>query len=295
MKTEKNIYKDLGRRIRDRRKKLGLTQAQLAGEYMTRNMLSRIETGDAHPSLDTLLYIAQRLKMPPAFFLCRDELEESEYTKAVKVKEARRALGTGQYKKCVDTCSELPSEDDEISAMKAASEIMLGISLFDKGELREAEIHLDRAAVAIHSTVYLYSEMLSQIKLIKTLAAALIKGVFPSPEELPDSTPVFFSKDRFIYVLALSLREGGNALHAAISDGSPYKEHLTARSLMENGEYIEASKILNRVYADAPECFCAYFSLLDLEKCCSKAEDYKTAYKLAEIRTALHDKYNSDK
>ncbi|MBQ3527168.1 MAG: helix-turn-helix transcriptional regulator [Clostridia bacterium] len=293
MKTEKNIYTDIGRRIRERRKKLGLTQTQLSGEYMTRNMLSRIETGDAHPSLDTLLYIAQKLKMPPSFFLCRDALEEAEYTKAVKVKEARRSLGMGQYKKCIDTCSELPAEDDEIAALKAASEVMLALSFFDKGELKEAHVHLERASGAMHSTVYLYSEMLSQIKLISTLAQSLAKGAPPSPKDIPPSVPIFFTKDRYLYILALSLREGGNALCEAISDDSPYKAHLLARALMEKGEYIEASQILDGVFNSAPECFSAYFSLLDLEKCCSEAEDYKTAYRLAEIRAELHDRYNA--
>ena len=259
---------------------------------MTRNMLSRIETGDAHPSLDTLLYIAQKLKTPPSFFLCRDSLEEAEYTKAVKIKDARRFIGTGQHKKCIDACAELSCEDDEISALKAASEVMLGLSFFDKGDLREAALHLDRASSAVHSTVYLYTEILSQIRLINTLAKSLAKGEPILPGELPASTPVFFSKDRYLYVLALSLRTEGNALAAAISADSPYKKHLIARSLMEKGEYAEAAQMLNEVYANAPECYCAYFSLLDLEKCCRESEDYKTAYRLAEIRAELHDKYN---
>ena len=76
MKTETDIKSQLGQRIKERRKKLGMTQAQLCGDYMTRNMLSRIETGDANPSLDTLMFISRKLKMPPSYFLCRDGKEQ---------------------------------------------------------------------------------------------------------------------------------------------------------------------------------------------------------------------------
>ena len=292
MKTDKNVYPDIGRRIRERRKKLGLTQAQLCGDYMTRNMLSRIETGDAHPSLDTLLYISQKLKMPPSFFLCRDNMEEAEYTKAVRVKDARRFFGTGQLKKCLDVCEELPSDDDEVSAIKAGARILNAIALFDRGELREARANLEKAEDAIHSTVYLYDESISQIKLIRSLFNSLSKGEPLEPADLPSAPPIYFSKDRYLYILALSLGENGTHIKHALSEGSVYKKHLEARELMAGGSFAEAALILDVIFNDAPDCYLEYFTLLDLEICCRESEDYKTAYRLAEIRADLHDKYS---
>ena len=60
---------ELGERLRQERIAQGLSQRQLAGEKITRNMLSQIENGSATPSVDTLRYLAQQLHKPVSFFL----------------------------------------------------------------------------------------------------------------------------------------------------------------------------------------------------------------------------------
>lgn len=60
---------DLGRRIKQARLEAGLSQRQLCGEVVTRNMLSQIENGSARPSMDTLRYFASQLGKPVSFFL----------------------------------------------------------------------------------------------------------------------------------------------------------------------------------------------------------------------------------
>ncbi|MGH2372064.1 MAG: helix-turn-helix domain-containing protein [bacterium] len=52
----------IGRRIRERRRDLGLTQAGLAGADYTKSFISQLESGDADPSLDTLRFLSRRLK-----------------------------------------------------------------------------------------------------------------------------------------------------------------------------------------------------------------------------------------
>ena len=51
----------LGEKIRQLRKKRGLTQSELAGDRLTKGMLSQIENGKAAPSMATLEYLAERL------------------------------------------------------------------------------------------------------------------------------------------------------------------------------------------------------------------------------------------
>ena len=60
---------ELGQRIRAARLEAGLSQRQLCGEVITRNMLSQIENGSARPSMDTLQYLAAQLGKPVSFFL----------------------------------------------------------------------------------------------------------------------------------------------------------------------------------------------------------------------------------
>ena len=59
---------DMGRRLRRARLEAGLSQRELCGETITRNMLSQIENGSAIPSLSTLQILAGRLKKPIGYF-----------------------------------------------------------------------------------------------------------------------------------------------------------------------------------------------------------------------------------
>ena len=60
---------NIGEKIRDLRVSKLMTQAELAGSQITRNMLSCIENGNASPSLSTIIYIAGRLNVPVGFLL----------------------------------------------------------------------------------------------------------------------------------------------------------------------------------------------------------------------------------
>ena len=63
---------DLGEKLLRMRQEAGLSQRQLCGEVITRNMLSQIEHGTAKPSMETLRYLAGRLGKPVSYFLEED-------------------------------------------------------------------------------------------------------------------------------------------------------------------------------------------------------------------------------
>ena len=54
----------LGEKIRQARLEAGLSQRQLCGETITRNMLSQIENGSANPSMATLRFLAESAHHP---------------------------------------------------------------------------------------------------------------------------------------------------------------------------------------------------------------------------------------
>lgn len=60
---------ELGEKLRTARQEKGLSQRQLCGDTITRNMLSQIENGSAKPSMSTLQILAARLEKPVAYFL----------------------------------------------------------------------------------------------------------------------------------------------------------------------------------------------------------------------------------
>lgn len=59
----------MGEKIRSARLAKNLSQRQLAGNVITRNMLSQIENGSAVPSMRTLEYLASVLELPAGYFL----------------------------------------------------------------------------------------------------------------------------------------------------------------------------------------------------------------------------------
>lgn len=63
------LAQQIGARIRDARKRSGLTQQQLAGDRYTKAYVSALETGIARPSMVALSYLAERLSLPPSHFL----------------------------------------------------------------------------------------------------------------------------------------------------------------------------------------------------------------------------------
>ena len=63
---------ELGEKLKTARLEAGLSQRQLCGDVITRNMLSQIEHGVARPSMETLRYLTSRLGKPLSWFLEED-------------------------------------------------------------------------------------------------------------------------------------------------------------------------------------------------------------------------------
>lgn len=83
---------ELGSKIKAARIDAGLSQRQLCGEHMTRNMLSQIENGSAHPSMKTLRYLAKQLGKPISYFL---EEKAVISPNQQPIQDARTALALG--------------------------------------------------------------------------------------------------------------------------------------------------------------------------------------------------------
>lgn len=68
-KTTMN-YKDLGSRIRNKRKQAGMTQEQLAEKlHISASYMGHIERGTRVPSLETLVMLCNELSVTPDFLL----------------------------------------------------------------------------------------------------------------------------------------------------------------------------------------------------------------------------------
>ena len=59
---------DIGEKIRSARLNKQMTQAEVAGDKITRNMLSAIESGKSLPSMSNFFYICEYLDISPMDF-----------------------------------------------------------------------------------------------------------------------------------------------------------------------------------------------------------------------------------
>lgn len=81
----------LGEKLRQARLEAGLSQRQLCGDQITRNMLSQIENGSANPSMATLQYLAQKLNKPVGFFL-EDGFSDAGFPSCPALSEQHRLV-----------------------------------------------------------------------------------------------------------------------------------------------------------------------------------------------------------
>ena len=59
---------NLGEKLKQLRRLRGVTQKELAGNFLTRNMLSQIERGVAMPSYATIALLSKKLRVDPSYF-----------------------------------------------------------------------------------------------------------------------------------------------------------------------------------------------------------------------------------
>lgn len=97
----------LGEKLRTARREAGLSQRQLCGDTITRNMLSQIENGNANPSMATLAILASRLGKPLSWFL-----EETQTGNAALMARARKLWEDRDYKGAREVLSEYQKPDE---------------------------------------------------------------------------------------------------------------------------------------------------------------------------------------
>lgn len=107
----------LGQKLKKARLARGLTQSQVVGERITRNMLSQIENDLASPSVGTLEYLAAVLGVKLAWLLA-DEKEEEE---ADRTQRLRALYRSGDYAGCLALAPDTPPDDEQALVLALAA------------------------------------------------------------------------------------------------------------------------------------------------------------------------------
>ena len=169
---------ELGKRLQQARQEAGLSQKQLCGEKITRNMLSQIEHGTARPSMATLQYLAARLGKSVGYFL-----EEATAPNVQGILNARQAWKNQDAKAVLDALAECGQDDitqQEYWLLTAFATLYLAEEALEQGKPVYARMLLEQAAQAEEKT--LYSQVLTEKRLVLQYRAGM------GAEQLPDNT-----------------------------------------------------------------------------------------------------------
>ena len=145
----------IGQRLKQARLEAGLSQRQLCGDTITRNMLSLIENGSARPSMDTLTYLAGRLGKSVSYFL-----EENAVLSANQsvMETARQAFAEKDYGAVLTAMQDYREPDQvfdwEKALLVARSRVELARQALEDGRLPYARSLLEEAAREGERTPY---------------------------------------------------------------------------------------------------------------------------------------------
>ena len=146
---------ELGEKLRAARLEAGLSQRQLCGDTITRNMLSQIENGAARPSMDTLRYLAAQLGKTVSYFL-EDQAVTSP--NQALMAQARNAYASGEYGQAQELLVQYKAPDPvfdwEYRLLHALCLMELAKQTMEDGRRLYAEELLHQAAEAGSATPY---------------------------------------------------------------------------------------------------------------------------------------------
>ena len=259
---------ELGEKLRTARQEAGLSQRQLCGDIITRNMLSLIEHGNAKPSMDTLKLLAARLGKPMSYFLEEDAVVSLN---AQVMETVRERFDAGDF----------------AGAAAVLEDYREGDCVYDREAtvLRKC-IYLELAEQAIREKRRLYA--LELLEKAETAAVycnealerrrLLLVGQV-SGERVSDGLP---SLDGELMLRAGEALRGGDTvrarrlLEAAEDQGGTQWNFLMGLVRLEGKKYREAARCFLRAESAYPRETAPL-----LEQCYRELGDYRKAYEYA--------------
>ena len=284
---------DIGKKIKTIRIEKLMTQRELAGEMITRNMLSQIENGIAQPSLSTVAYLASRLGVPAGYLLSEGD-DEFLYNKSRVMKNIKKAYLDKDYRICRDMClSSFDEYDDELELILTDCCIGEAEELIKNGKLHFACEMLDEALR--HSEKTIYSTAIQKKRMY--LLFHLLKNISPVLDSNEIDTDVgkeFLIPSNFedVFGRYVAVIFGEHEMYSDMFNQFAYTlseydklylAHIQARGCMSVKDFKSAARILGEIVdgETVPEKLLLYLCCCDLELCCKEIEDYKGAYEFS--------------
>jgi transcriptional regulator with XRE-family HTH domain len=166
---------EIGKAIKAKRKSLRLTQSQVVGDEITRNMLSQIESGAAQPSFKTLTFLTERLGLS---FSVVDPSEKAAVEESfLGYVAAKSSFHDGAFSAVLGIAENTSISDplyDEFMVLKARAAIELAESSYIRRDFDACIDYAAQAKIFAESGLFANKDYASQaenlIKIAKTAA-----------------------------------------------------------------------------------------------------------------------------
>lgn len=258
----------LGEKLRQARLEKGLSQRQLCGQELTRNMLSQVESGSARPSMDTLQLLARRLGKPVSWFL--DE-ETAQLPNQQVMEQLRQAFDAGDYSLVLSLLEGYEDPDPVYDRERHLLEA-LSLTALAKTFAQEKPVYarslLEKAWEAGERTPYFTEadrrEWVLTAAMVWEAASELAGRLAADDRELLLRARAALEKENW---------ERSRQLLEAIQSRDPAWQLLSGAAALGQRDYARAAAH----YRQAEEAY-PRESAVALEHCYREMEDYKLAY-----------------
>lgn len=169
---------ELGKRIKEARLAKKLTQAEVVGDFITRNMLSQIESGTALPSVKTLQYLSKVLEVPMSQLMPEDEPSPDGASDYMTV----RRLFENKDFSAVLGHQDIPGFTDELTALRARSCLALAQAADggDVAALQQAAEYAKKAAQLSDAGLFANQSVKSEALLLLNKLAGQLSDYYRS-------------------------------------------------------------------------------------------------------------------
>lgn len=293
---------NLGEKIKAARLERHMTQKDVVGDYITRNMLSKIENGSATPSVKTLEYLAGALGLPAGYFMT--ESNGDELTPG-SVSDARAQFKQGNFEACVHVLENLDMEGgyrDEVMLLLARAKIGISKKAMSDGRYEES-IRLAQEAISHNNeSIYFSTAFRTEALLIIARCTMELGGDFLKTLDDYQASYQDQGLGEFYRLTMAEYYIGQGDLAAAkkemdsivrLSEASkPAYLMLQGSMELKDNQYEQAAKQLEKAEQLARSTGSNYFmsSLYAmLEQCYREMEDFKKAYHYASMQLQIKE------
>ena len=269
----------LGQKLKKARLDRGLTQAQVVGDRITRNMLSQLENDLASPSVGTLEYLASVLGVQAAWLLADEKEEEA----AGRTERLRACYRGGDWAGCLELAQDL-QPDDEQALLLALAAAQCALHALEAERFAAAQ-QLARQALSWNEAS-LYGHAQVRLEMLRVLArcAEQTGGDRAAYTELQPAVPYHLCMARYQLIQEHLPAAEHEIWSIADLPEASRAEYLILRGRLacKKEQYETAAEYLRQADALGP-----LSKLLERELCQAmelasrELQDYKTAYEYA--------------